>query len=111
MRVQLYRDEIDRCLTDEISLASLAGLANVTRSQVFRDFQNELATTPGAFIRAARAARAKDVISAGGRLAEAAFAAGFSDQSHMNRVFKALYGITPKDVEQAAKTVRGPFEW
>jgi AraC-like DNA-binding protein len=39
--------------------------------------------------------RARELIAAGVRLADAAAATGFSDQSHMTRRFKQAYGLAP----------------
>jgi len=42
-------------------------------------------------------ARAKSAIVAGHSLAEVAFMSGFSDQSHLNRVFRRYMNITPAE--------------
>lgn len=42
-----------------------------------------------------RLARAAEVIADGASLAEAAAAAGFADQAHLTRTFKAMIGLTP----------------
>ena len=39
--------------------------------------------------------RANVLIQSGSDLADAAFAAGFSDQSHLSRTFRAAHGMTP----------------
>ena len=39
--------------------------------------------------------RARQAIRRGLSLAEAASDAGFADQSHMSRLFKRTYGLTP----------------
>ena len=39
--------------------------------------------------------RARWAMRDGLALAEAALAAGFADQSHMSRLFKRAYGLTP----------------
>jgi AraC-like DNA-binding protein len=42
-----------------------------------------------------RVFRAKQLLAAGVPIAQAAFDTGFTDQSHLNRHFKRLVGITP----------------
>lgn len=42
-----------------------------------------------------RLARAAEVIAEGASLAEAAADAGFADQAHLTRTFKAMIGVTP----------------
>ncbi|WP_275431268.1 helix-turn-helix domain-containing protein [Klebsiella pneumoniae] len=44
---------------------------------------------------------ARRLIAAGTPLAEAAFAGGFADQSHMTRVFVRRYGVSPGAYAQA----------
>jgi AraC-like DNA-binding protein len=40
-------------------------------------------------------ARARRLIESGADLAQAAADAGFADQSHLTRVFRAMVGVTP----------------
>jgi AraC-like DNA-binding protein len=42
-----------------------------------------------------RLERARQLIAAGGPLADAAAASGFADQSHLTRQFKQAYGVAP----------------
>jgi AraC-like DNA-binding protein len=42
-----------------------------------------------------RLAEAKRQILAGAGLAQAAYTAGFSDQSHLTRQFRAAFGLSP----------------
>jgi AraC-like DNA-binding protein len=51
-----------------------------------------------------RVARAARLLAAGAPLSGAAFGAGFADQSHLSRKFKAAYGMTPL---QFVRGVRG----
>jgi AraC-like DNA-binding protein len=67
----------------------------VTRFQVIRDFRKVAGVTPAAFIRNRKLRRATLLIEQGSSLAAAAFEAGFSDQSHLSRTFRATHGITP----------------
>jgi AraC-like DNA-binding protein len=94
-RLARYRDFIEANLAAPIDLAALADLAGVTRFQVIRDFRQGTGLTPGAFIRLSRQTSASRLIEQGVPLAEAAAAAGFADQSHLCRVFRAIQGVTP----------------
>ena len=89
------RDPIEASLSEPIDLAMLAGLAKVTRFQVIRDFRRQTGLSPGACIRLRRQAAAARLIERGSSLAQASLAAGFADQSHLCRVFRAIRGITP----------------
>lgn len=61
-----------------------------------RSFRKAFAITPHKYIQSLRVERAKHrIISSNDPLAQIAVECGFSDQSHMNRVFKRIMGITP----------------
>jgi AraC-like DNA-binding protein len=94
-RFSRYEAVIEDNLADELDLQALAAAAGVTRFQVIRDFKKLTGSTPAAFIRDRRLRRANRLILEGASLADAAFAAGFADQSHLSRAFRAVHGITP----------------
>jgi AraC-like DNA-binding protein len=94
-RLRRYAQVIEEKLAAPLDLQRLAGAAGVTRFQVIRDFKKVTGLTPGAFIRDRRLRRASALIGHGVGLAEAAAAAGFADQSHLSRAFRAMHGITP----------------
>ncbi|MGX5842640.1 AraC family transcriptional regulator [Mesorhizobium sp. ArgA1] len=94
-RLSIYEQVVEDGLTSDLELRRLAEAAGVTRFQVIRDFRKVLGLTPAAFIRDRRLRRADLLIRQGSDLADAAFAAGFSDQSHLSRTFRAAHGMTP----------------
>ncbi|MBN8941987.1 MAG: AraC family transcriptional regulator [Rhizobiales bacterium] len=94
-RLALYEQVIEDNLASELDLQRLALAAGVTRFQVIRDFKKVAGLTPAAFIRDRRLRHANRLIADGASLADAAFAAGFADQSHLSRTFRAMHGITP----------------
>ncbi|MES0028043.1 AraC family transcriptional regulator [Mesorhizobium sp. M0040] len=94
-RFSLYRDLVESELGPQLDLKRLAGAAGVTRFQVIRDFNKVIGLTPAAYIRDRRLRRASALIERGFGLADAAIAAGFADQSHLSRTFRAMHGMTP----------------
>jgi AraC-like DNA-binding protein len=94
-RLQIYEQVIEDRLASDLDLRRLAEAAGVTRFQVIRDFRKVLGLTPAAFIRDRRLRRANVLIQNGSDLADAAFAAGFADQSHLSRTFRAAHGMSP----------------
>ncbi len=61
-----------------------------------RSFHKEFSITPHKYIQSLRVERAKyKIIKTDEPLAQIAIECGFSDQSHMNRVFKKISGFTP----------------
>jgi AraC-like DNA-binding protein len=93
--VALARAVIDARHAEPLSLAELAAAAGLTRFRLIRAFKREVGLTPHLYLvdRRVRAARAH--LRRGRGPAEAAVLAGFSDQSHMTRAFKARLGVTP----------------
>lgn len=94
-RFSLYRDLVESELGSQLDLKRLAGAAGVTRFQVIRDFNKAIGLTPAAYIRDRRLRRASALIERGFGLSDAAITAGFADQSHLSRTFRAMYGMTP----------------
>jgi AraC-like DNA-binding protein len=78
-----------------LSLADLAQVSGLSRFQVLRAFVRSTGLTPHAYLVQRRVDVARQLIAAGTRLAETAIASGFSDQSHLTRIFVRTYGISP----------------
>lgn len=78
-----------------ITLELLADEAGVSRYTIFRVFRRELGISPYAFLTQIRVEEARRLIAAGTTIATASHDAGFADQSHLNRHFKRLTGVTP----------------
>jgi AraC-like DNA-binding protein len=94
-RLSVYQQIVESDLTGPLNLQRLADAAGVTRFQVIRDFKKEAGLTPTGYIRNRKLRCASLLIEQGMNLADAAVAAGFADQSHLSRTFRAIRGITP----------------
>ncbi|MBN9527684.1 MAG: AraC family transcriptional regulator [Alphaproteobacteria bacterium] len=79
----------------DISIGELAGMVGLSRFHLIRSFRREFGLPPHAYLNQCRLIAAKQMLASGHRLAEAAIAAGFYDQSQLCRLFKRTYGITP----------------
>ena len=77
------------------TLADLAAASGLSRFQVVRAFSEATGMTPHAYLVQRRIRTVRRMIARGTPLADAAFAGGFADQSHMTRAFVRAYGITP----------------
>jgi AraC-like DNA-binding protein len=89
--LQLIDDEPARPMT----LADLARESGLGRFQVLRGVHRATHLTPHAYLMQRRIDLARRLIAGGARLAEAAAASGFADQSHMTRLFVRKYGVSP----------------
>lgn len=93
--IRRVRDRIDADPAAPLTLTGLAAEARTSRYQLLRAFARELGLTPHAYIVQQRLALARRLIRAGSALADAASIAGFSDQSHLTRMFARQFGVTP----------------
>ncbi|HEV2507752.1 MAG TPA: AraC family transcriptional regulator [Mesorhizobium sp.] len=100
-RFRLYREQIEADLARAFDLAGLAEAAGVTRFQVIRDFKRAAGMTPGQYLRDCRIRAASVLMRTGKPLAEIAFETGFADQSHFNRLFKSMRGLSPGAFREA----------
>ncbi|EYT98420.1 Transcriptional regulator, AraC family [Pseudomonas aeruginosa PA99] len=89
------RTRIDDDPSAPLSLIELAGISGVSQFQLVRGFSKATGLTPHAYLVQRRLQRARNLIAGGAPLADAAQASGFSDQSHMTRLFVRTYGLSP----------------
>ena len=94
-RLAGVRERIDDAPARSHSLTDLAALAGLSRYQTVRGFARLTGLTPHAYVIQRRLDAARSLIRNGCALADAAVEAGFSDQSHMHRIFVARHGFTP----------------
>ncbi len=79
----------------DFSLQDLAGLVNLSPFHFSRVFSQETGMTPHAYLIQVRVKKAQRDLLKGMPIADVAYGAGFTDQSHFTRFFKKIVGITP----------------
>ena len=79
-------------------MANLVDASGYGATRFKSRFAAELGLTPKQFIRLVRFRQVLDSLHPDRSLAAVALAAGYGDQSHMNRDFRELGGTTPSDV-------------
>lgn len=89
------RDYIEAHLHGPLRLDDLAAQAGLSPFHFLRRFKQSTRHTPQVFVQARRGARAKALLARGLAPAEVAASVGLSDQPHLNRLLRRLYGITP----------------
>jgi AraC-like DNA-binding protein len=89
------RQLLEETTDPAISSAELEQVSGLDRYALARAFRAAFGSSPHRYLVARRVARAQRLLSGGASLAEAAAGAGFADQSHFTRHFKAHLGLTP----------------
>jgi AraC-like DNA-binding protein len=100
-RVATVREILDDRTAENVGLDELAAAAGVSRFHLIRVFQRRYGLTPFAYQRNRRIEKARAVLRTGKSIADAAAAAGFADQSHLGRSFRAVMGSTPGEYRES----------
>ena len=96
-QLKLVTDYINDYLDQELSLEELAAIAQLSPYHFCRSFKRSTGFPPHQYVIRQRVERAKQLLKSGKmRIVEVAIACGFTHQSHLNRHFKRLTGVTPK---------------
>jgi AraC-like DNA-binding protein len=93
--VQLVRTYLDEHYAENVSLAELASLAQLSPFHLLRSFRRQISLPPHAYQIQLRVLRAKQLLRAGMPCVDTALAVGFADQSHFTKHFKRIVGVPP----------------
>lgn len=99
--VTIVREILEDRTTENVGLDELAAAAGLSRFHLIRVFQRRYGVTPFAYQRNRRIEKARVVLRTGSSIADVAAAAGFADQSHLGRSFRAVMGSTPGQYRQS----------
>lgn len=94
MKQMLYF--IQRNFSEKISVSDIASSAMVCRNKCFRLFQKIMQMTPQQYLMQYRVNQSIEMMKNQICMADIAQSCGFSSQSHYIKVFRNLYGVTPK---------------
>jgi AraC-like DNA-binding protein len=81
---------------EDFTATELAEAAQASPFHLIRIFSQHVGIAPSAYRRALRVCAARRLLRTGRIPAEVAAECGFYDQSHLNRHFKAVLGVTPR---------------
>ncbi|QXC51272.1 AraC family transcriptional regulator [Agrobacterium salinitolerans] len=93
--IRRAKSSIDDDPARPFRLADLAREAGMSQFRFLRAFAKATGLTPHSYLLQRRVHLARHALAGGTSPAEAAFIAGFADQSHLNRVFVRQFGVTP----------------
>jgi AraC-like DNA-binding protein len=94
-RLQRAADYLREHLDEQVTLESLAAIADCSVGHLIRLFRQNVGMTPHGYLTQLRLERARILIAEGLALPDVAYRSGFADQSHLTRKFRKRYGITP----------------
>ena len=95
--IQRVIDYIHDNLDQQLTLAELSFIANMSSYHFARIFKRATGMAPHQYVIYTRIERAKDLLLQGKfSIAEVAMRVGFFDQSHFTRYFKRIVGVTPQ---------------
>ena len=87
---------IEANLESKLAIGELADLVALSKGHFSRAFKQSLGSSPMAYVGLRRIERAKLMMtSTNERLTNIALACGFADQSHLNRHFRRVVGMSP----------------
>ena len=86
----------------ELKVAKMSQKVNISSYHLIRKFSSENGLTPHKFQMQCRIRKAQELLREGYKVIDVAQMVGFSDQSHLDRVFKKWVGITPEEYIKSA---------
>ena len=99
---------IESDLTSDLTLSLLANEAGLSKAHFVRLFRNTAGDSPHRYVMKLRAARARKMLETSQRpLAEIASEVGFASQSHLTRVYRQIFGVTPGESRKQSGRVAG----
>jgi len=87
-------------LNDNLSIADLSQVTNLSPFHLIRSFKKSYGQSPHAYQLDQRINKAKLLLKSGSTLVQIADTLGFSDQSHFHRNFKKRTALTPRQYQQ-----------
>ncbi|WP_035351758.1 AraC family transcriptional regulator [Edaphobacter aggregans] len=93
--VRRVREYLDANTRRNVALEDLSALSGLSPYHLIRVFRQELGLSPHAYFEQVRIHRARRLLKEGLAIVDVAVDLGFTDQSHLNRHFKKLTGVTP----------------
>jgi AraC family transcriptional regulator len=97
-RLRLVKEVVHAKMEDELTLAEMAQLAELSPAHFSRMFRKSTGETPHQFVLRQRVERAKQMLrEAEMRVLDVAVACGFKTQQHFARVFRRICGASPTE--------------
>lgn len=93
--IEEVKQYIIQNIDENITVKEICKALNLSESHFIRTFKDKTTITPYSYIQNEKVKKAKELLLKEFEISEVAFMLGFSDQSHLNRVFKKYTYLTP----------------
>jgi len=104
--ITLVRDYLKSHYAENVTLAELTSIANISSFYLLRVFHSEVGVPPHEYQTQVRIAQARKLLRKGMSISQAALETGFFDQSHLSRNFKRIVGVSPGQYLSQSKIVQ-----
>jgi AraC-like DNA-binding protein len=94
-RISRVRDLLESRYSEDVTIATVAEVAGMSRVHATRQFTLAYGMPPHAYLNQVRIRHAKGLLLSGASPARAAADVGFVEQSHFSRRFKRTVGVSP----------------
>ncbi|GAA5505453.1 HTH-type transcriptional activator RhaS [Novipirellula caenicola] len=108
VNIRRVQESLEARFRENVSLHELAQLAGTSAPYLSRVFSKEVGMPIQLYLSQIRVRRAQQMLKAGETLANVAYAAGFTDQSHFTRHFKRFIGVAPGTYSKAVNSTGTP---
>jgi len=92
---------LDSDLEFNLSINTISKEFHISAYHLIRIFKKDFGLTPYQYILSQKINKAKELISQGKSISDAAQECGFNDQSHLYKYFKDIFSITPKQYQKS----------
>ena len=104
--IRKLRRYIEERFAENITLDDLAQHVNWSPFYLLRVFRDTVGLPPHAYLTNFRIQQAQALLAAGHSIVDVTYATGFSNQSHLTRVFKKIIGVTPGQYAKDVNSVQ-----
>ncbi len=97
-RTFTFKEIVEGNICEALSLEHLAALTHHSLSSFKREFKRIYDTSPGVYIMNRRTEKVADLLKVSDKtISSIGYECGFSSPTHLSRIFKAKYGVTPSE--------------
>ena len=96
-RTKAMLQYIQAHFSEEITLAQIAGSANISKSECLRCFRSVIVSSPMQYVKQLRIQRAAELLrSTDWKISDIGMQCGFQEMSYFAKTFREMKGCTPK---------------